>query len=280
MLILIILLNHTKLKYEYKKNMNKFIPKKKFGQNFLKNKEIIKKIIFFIQPKKNNFLIEIGPGLGSLTIPITKFKSTVFVIEIDNKLCIFLKKIFKNSKKIKIINSNILYFNYLEILNKNSINIENRIFGNLPYNICTKIILNLTKYNKYILDMHFMVQYEVGCRIFAIPGSKFYGRLSVILQYYYKIIPLMIVKSDNFFPKPKVNSYFIRFIPHKNKYPDVDVFKLKEITKIAFSQRRKIIKNSLSKIFTNKIFVKLGIDSNLRAQNLTVLDYCRLTYFF
>ncbi|QCI26664.1 16S rRNA (adenine(1518)-N(6)/adenine(1519)-N(6))-dimethyltransferase RsmA [Buchnera aphidicola (Thelaxes californica)] len=254
------------------------IPNRNLGQNFLLNQDIIKKIICLINPQIQQFFLEIGPGLGALTVPLCKITENVIVIEIDHRMVNFLKKKIINSK-IKILHDNALHFNYQNIFKYNSNHYPVRVIGNLPYNISIQLILLFLKRIDFIHDMHFMVQYEVGCRLIALPGNKHYGRISIISQYYCDIIPLIIVDSNSFYPSPKVKSYFIKFKPHKNKYPIVNIEILSLITKTAFSQRRKIIKHSLSSLFSLHTLLKLNINPLLRAQNLTIIDYCVLSNY-
>lgn len=153
-----------------------------------------------------------------------------------------------------------------------------RLIGNLPYNISTKLIIHLIKYINVIYDMHFMIQKEVGDRIVAQPNSKKYGRLSIITQYYYKIYPLLAVPKKSFIPKPKIESIMMKFIPYHihTPYPKVNIKLLSLITQLAFSQRRKIIRNSLSNLFSITEMIQHNIDINSRAENLTINQFCIL----
>ncbi|NIH16701.1 MAG: 16S rRNA (adenine(1518)-N(6)/adenine(1519)-N(6))-dimethyltransferase RsmA [Buchnera aphidicola (Periphyllus lyropictus)] len=258
---------------------NKFFYKKNFGQNFLKDKQVIKKIINVINPKNNDLIIEIGPGLGSLTIPLCSILKKLTVIEIDRDILnFFLNKKFFHKLNFHLLN--VLYFNFLEFYLKNKKK-KIRIVGNLPYNISTKLLLNLIKYFKVFKDMYFMFQKEVADRILSFPNTKLYGRLSIIVQYFFKVKKILDVSSNSFFPKPKVNSTFLKFIPRKSFSKllfDINIFS--KITNLAFSQRRKILKHSLKKIFLQDTLIFLKINPKLRAENLSIKQYSILTDYY
>ncbi|NIG99106.1 MAG: 16S rRNA (adenine(1518)-N(6)/adenine(1519)-N(6))-dimethyltransferase RsmA [Buchnera aphidicola (Periphyllus acericola)] len=257
---------------------NKFFQKKYFGQIFLKNTNVINNIISSIYPKKNDLLFEIGPGLGALTIPMCGFINKLNVIDIDNDVINFFKK--KNIyNKLNFYLKNVLHFDFLKFYlknNKKSI----RIFGNLPYNISTKLLIYLTNNHFIFQDLHLMFQKEVSKRILAHPNTKFYGRLSIISQYFFNINKIFDISKNCFFPIPKVNSTFLKFIPHK-LFPNLlfDVNILSKITFEAFNKRRKILRHSLKKFFTEKDLFNLDINSQLRPENLSVKQYCLLTDF-
>ncbi|WP_343190037.1 16S rRNA (adenine(1518)-N(6)/adenine(1519)-N(6))-dimethyltransferase RsmA [Buchnera aphidicola] len=251
--------------------------KKSLGQNFLVDNDVLKKIVKYINPKFNDKIFEIGAGTGCLTKILYNHVKTMSIIEIDSSLYNVLKKYFLD-KNVIIFNENILHFDFKKYLkNYNFV----RIVGNVPYNISINIIFYFLNFLDNIKDMHFMLQYEVAKKISAKIGSKCYGKLSILLQYYFRIKILLEVNSKSFFPVPKVNSCFVKFIPTKRFFKNnVNIKYFKYIVSTAFSQRRKTIKNSLSNIFKKDIFKILKIDSSLRAQNLTILEYCRLTKYF
>lgn len=252
---------------------NHFI-KKKLSQVFLKNQNIINTIIKIIDIKKNQKIIEIGPGLGALTNQITDIVDDLIVIEQDSNLSYRLFQTL-NKKNLKIINQDVMKTDFLKFIQKKNQKI--RLIGNLPYHISTKLIIYLFKYINITHDMHFMLQKEVARRLLADTNNKEYGNLSVITQYHYKIIPLLNIPINAFIPKPKVESMMIQLLPHKiSPYPVVDIKKLSLLTKIAFSQRRKFIKNSLSTLFNTKEIIQQGINIMSRAENLTIHQYCIL----
>ncbi|QJC35239.1 16S rRNA (adenine(1518)-N(6)/adenine(1519)-N(6))-dimethyltransferase RsmA [Enterobacteriaceae endosymbiont of Donacia proxima] len=250
--------------------------KKKYGQHILVNKKIIKKIISLINPKYYHIMVEIGPGLGALTIPMIKYNQNISIIEIDKNFVNFLKKkqVLINSN-IHIILNNILNFNFYTLIQKYKKRI--RIFGNLPYNISTKIIFYLFNYLNNIKDMHFIMQKEVVNRLTAYPGGKNYGCLSIMIQLFCKIKTLLEIKPNDFYPKPKIFSNMIYMRPYVNKnYNLDDIFFLKKIIKQAFSMRRKILRNSLINLFSIEELDDLGIDYKIRAEDVSISEYCQL----
>ncbi|QJC36459.1 16S rRNA (adenine(1518)-N(6)/adenine(1519)-N(6))-dimethyltransferase RsmA [Enterobacteriaceae endosymbiont of Donacia simplex] len=254
----------------------KIILKKKYGQHILTNKKIIKKIISFINPKYYQIMVEIGPGLGALTFPIIKYNKNLSIIEIDKHFVNILKKnkILINAN-INIILNNILDFNFLVLAKKYKKRI--RIFGSLPYNISIEVIFYLFRYLKNIKDMHFIMQKEVVNRLIAYPGRKNYGCLSIITQLFCKIRSLMEIKASNFFPKPKIMSNMVYIRPYiNNPYNLNNIFFLKKIVKQAFSMRRKILRNSLINLFSEEELDYLGIDYKIRAENVSISEYCQL----
>jgi 16S rRNA (adenine1518-N6/adenine1519-N6)-dimethyltransferase len=249
--------------------------RKRFGQNFLHDNYIIESIVAAIQPKQGEALVEIGPGLAALTIPVSKLVDHLTVIEIDRDLASRLVENPFLQNKISVIEQDALTFNFNQL--SDTLGQPLRVFGNLPYNISTPLMFHLFEYAPIITDMHFMLQKEVVTRLVAAPNSKDYGRLSVMAQYYCQIIPVLEVPPTSFKPAPKVDSAVVKLIPYKQKpYLVNDVKVLSRITTEAFNQRRKTIRNSLGNLFTIEQLVELGIDPNLRAENLTVKQYCLL----
>ena len=254
----------------------KIRPKKSLGQNFLSDKNIIKSIVDIGNIKSNNEIIEIGPGTGNLTEFILKEKpKKFFVIEKDFNLVKLLYEKFNN--KIDIINKDVLNFKLNTISKEKFI-----IYGNLPYNISTQILAKwitdtkiFESYKKLIL----MFQKEVANRIIAKTNSKNYGRLSIISNWRLDIKKEFDISSNSFFPKPKVDSTLLSFIPKRKYYNINNPENLEKITKIFFNQRRKMIKNPLKQIFKNPDIVvkKLNLDVNLRPQNLSPLNYFEIT---
>ena len=254
----------------------KIKPKKSLGQNFLTDNNIIKSIVNVGNIKNNNIILEIGPGTGNLTnFILKKNPKKTYVIEKDYNLAKLLQKKFDS--KINIINKDILNFNLDSILEKKII-----IFGNLPYNISTQILTKwiandeeFQTYNKLIL----MFQKEVANRIVAKTNSKNYGRLSIISNCRLDVKKEFDVSPNSFFPKPKVDSSVLSFMPKKNYFNIKNPKNLEKITKIFFNQRRKMIKNPLKNVFKNPdiIVKKLNLDISLRPQNLTPLNYFMIT---
>lgn len=249
--------------------------RKRFGQNFLHDNYIIESIVAAIQPKKGEALVEIGPGLAALTVPVSKLVDHLTVIEIDRDLASRLVENPFLQNKISVIEQDALNFDFNKL--SDTLGQPLRVFGNLPYNISTPLMFHLFEYAPIITDMHFMLQKEVVTRLVAAPNSKSYGRLSVMAQYYCQIIPVLEVPPTAFKPAPKVDSAVVKLIPYKEKpYLVNDIKVLSRITTEAFNQRRKTIRNSLSNSFNSEQIAELGIDPNLRAENLTVQQYCLL----
>lgn len=249
--------------------------RKRFGQNFLHDDYIIESIVAAIQPKADQALVEIGPGLAALTVPVSKYVDHLTVVEIDRDLASRLIDNPLLNNKLTVIEQDALTFDFNEL--KQQLGKPLRVFGNLPYNISTPLMFHLFEYANIITDMHFMLQKEVVTRLVAAPNSKDYGRLSVMAQYFCQIIPVLEVPPTSFKPAPKVDSAVVKLIPYKEKpYLVNDVKILSRVTTEAFNQRRKTIRNSLSNMFTVEQLVELNIDPNLRAENITVQQYCQL----
>lgn len=252
--------------------------RKRFGQNFLHDMNVIHGIVSAINPKKDEFLLEIGPGLAALTEPVAELVNKLTVVEIDRDLAERLRHHPFLNQKLTVIEQDALRFNfreYFESLNlgKDSV----RVFGNLPYNISTPLIFHLLTFHDLIKDMHFMLQKEVVKRLCAAPNSKAYGRLTIMAQYYCQVIPVLEVPPTAFKPAPKVDSAVVRLMPYNQlPYPAKDVYWLNRVTTQAFNQRRKTLRNALSTLFSAEQLEALGIDLTARAENLTIADYVRL----
>ena len=254
----------------------KIKPKKSLGQNFLSDKNIIKAIVEVGNIKDNNLVLEIGPGTGNLTEFILKKNPKIFfVIEKDYNLVKLLYKKFNN--KINIINKDVLNFELNDISNEKVI-----VYGNLPYNISTEILIKWITDNKKFQSckkLILMFQKEVADRIMAKTNSKNYGRLSIISNWRMNIKKEFDISPNCFFPKPKVNSTLLSFEPKKKYFNIKKPYNLEKITKVFFNQRRKMIKNPLKQIFKkpDMILEKLKLDINLRPQNLSPLNYFEIT---
>lgn len=247
-------------------------PRKQFGQNFLEDASIIQKIVASINPNKNDHLVEIGPGLGALTAAILPLSGTLDAIEIDRDLATLLKKKYQTFEQLTIFNADALTFDFGRLPKTPTEKI--RIFGNLPYNVATPIMLHLLQYMTIIEDLHFMVQKEVAERLVATNNTKDYGRLSVMVQYFCEATSLFEVLPEAFYPRPKVTSMVISLVPRKALLPlPVGIQTLEHVVKIAFNQRRKMLRNSLQPVISAAALEKLGINPQLRAENLTVADF-------
>ncbi|MFT5657383.1 MAG: 16S rRNA (adenine1518-N6/adenine1519-N6)-dimethyltransferase [Gammaproteobacteria bacterium] len=248
--------------------------RKRFGQHFLHDNNIIARIVSAIAPDEGDNLLEIGPGQGALTYPLLKQCKQLTAVELDRDLIPILQKGAAKYGQLDIINSDILKFD-LNVLAGGE---TYRIAGNLPYNISTPLMFHLMASISRIQDMHFMVQKEVALRIVAGVGDKNYGRLSIMMQYYCRCEYLFDVPPESFTPPPKVDSSIIRLIPHQQTLIQVDDFELFSLlVKTAFGQRRKTISNSLKTLVDPACFAAAEIDSRLRAECLTSEDFARLT---
>jgi 16S rRNA (adenine1518-N6/adenine1519-N6)-dimethyltransferase len=247
--------------------------KKKLGQHFLVDQNVINKLVRNISPNDKDIIVEIGPGDGAMTKSILPSVKKMYLIEKDtdllNELVLTLHK-YKNSK---IINQDILKYDFSIFDN------PFRVIGNLPYNISTEIIFKMCKINN-IVDMHFMLQKEVVDRMVSKPNSKIYGRLSVMAQAYFKIEKLFDISENVFLPKPKVKSSFIRLLPRKSVFNnDVHEKVFSNVVKSSFEGRRKMIRKSLNKYLNDNDYNNINIDPKLRAENLTVGNYLHISNY-
>ena len=254
--------------------------KKSLGQHFLIDKNIIKKIINLVQISNKN-VVEIGPGDGALTDEIIKKDpKKLILIEKDFKLVKKLKDKYFNNKKIKIFHSDVLKFNVEEIIKKNTI-----IFGNLPYNISSQILVKFIKFRQWppkYNDIIFMFQKEVGEKIIGKYPSKDYGRLSILTNYKFEVLNKFLVSPNCFYPKPKVNSLILHFSPkRKKKFNILNINNLEKVTNILFSNKRKMINKNIKKILDdNKIERISGLRVNLRPSDVSPEIFYKITELF
>jgi len=247
--------------------------RKRFGQNFLVDTHVIHQIVSAISPQNNQKFVEIGPGKGALTELLLETLDSLDVIELDRDLIPILENRFP--KKLKIHQADVLKFDFSTIINEPNLI---RVVGNLPYNISTPLLFHLLHFSNAIFDMHFMLQKEVVERIASPINEKSYGRLSVIMQYYFNVEQLFNVKPSSFKPAPKVDSAIIRLIPYKNKPIEADdESTFQEMVKLCFTQRRKTLRNNLKQTLTDEQIEKLNIDSSARAETLSIFDFVQLS---
>ncbi len=251
----------------------KHVAKRRFGQNFLTDQSIINRLIDAIHPLPDQTIVEIGPGLGALTKPLLKKTRHLHVVEIDRDIVSWMQKEYANAA-ITIHNVDALKFDFSQLGN------QLRVTGNLPYNISTPILFHLLDNLAYIKDMHFMLQKEVVERMVALPSTPAYGRLSVMLQYHLAMEYLITVPPEAFAPAPKVESAFVRCIPHTVK-PDIadDYTLFSKIVLAAFGQRRKTIRNTLKDFLNDEDFAQLKLDAQLRAENLSVKNFVHISNY-
>ncbi len=249
--------------------------RKRFGQNFLHDQNVIDRIISGINPRPGDRIVEIGPGLGALTEPLLEANGgKLDVVELDRDLIPILRTKFFNYPDFIIHESDALKFNFDRLAEDGQ---PIRIVGNLPYNISTPLIFHLLESIQHLKDMHFMLQKEVVDRMAAVPGSSAYGRLGIMTQYYCKVQPLFLVGPEAFDPAPKVESAIVRLIPHKQlPFPVADMERLQMIVRVAFTKRRKTLRNALSGVVSEEAFAALAIDPGLRPENLTLQQFTQL----
>lgn len=249
--------------------------RKRFGQNFLHDHRIIANIINHLQIKPQQHWVEIGPGQGALTTPLLAANITLDIVELDRDLVALLQKKFAQPSNLTIHSADALNFDFAALAN----NAEKlHIIGNLPYNISTPLLFHLVNFSDHIADMHFMLQKEVVERICAVPGSKKYGRLTVMMQYFCDSEWLFDVPAESFDPIPQVTSAIIRLTPHLEPPVALNNFAaLNKIVTAAFSQRRKTLRNSLKNQLNDTQIAALGIDPNARAETLSLSQFAALS---
>lgn len=245
--------------------------KKHLSQNFLTDQNIVRKIIHSVDLKKDDRVLEIGPGYGAMTFPIIEILGSIDVIELDHDLVNFLNE--KNTNNaMNIIQADALSYDFTSLRKEKPM----RLIGNLPYHISTPLMFHLLQFSSLFQDFHVMVQKEVADRIVSGHNNKIYGRLSVAIQARCEASKVFDVKPNAFNPRPKVNSSIIRLVPKTKMDPKIDQ-NLTKVIKLAFNQRRKKILNSLKEIFTVEQLLNKGVDPNARAENLSIEDYLRLS---
>jgi 16S rRNA (adenine1518-N6/adenine1519-N6)-dimethyltransferase len=249
--------------------------RKRFGQNFLVDLGIIDSIVDVIRPQHGERMVEIGPGLGALTEPLIERLATpgspLHAVELDRDLIGRLKTKFGDL--LELHEGDALAFDFSTLVaagDKPTL----RIVGNLPYNISSPLLFHLATFAERVIDQHFMLQNEVVERMVAEPGSKAFSRLSVMLQYRYVIDKLLDVPPESFQPPPKVDSAIVRMIPYApHELAAVDQATLGEVVTAAFSQRRKMLRNTLSAYRDSVDFDALGFDLQRRAEDVPVSEY-------
>lgn len=250
--------------------MKGHVARKRFGQNFLVDQGIIAGIISAIGPRRDDTVVEIGPGLGAITEPLLDRLDHLHVVEIDRDLIARLKKRHA-PERVTIHEGDALAFDF------STVGRELRLVGNLPYNISTPLLFHLAGFADRVRDMHFMLQKEVVERMVAVPGDSEFSRLSVMLQYRFHLEWLLDVPPESFDPAPKVQSAVVRLIPRAVEELNAkDEAVLARVVTAAFSQRRKMLRNTLKGILNDAGFAALGITPTARAEDLAVDDYVRI----
>ena len=248
--------------------------RKRFGQNFLTDKVIIDKIVSCVNPMVEDNLIEIGPGKGALTDLLISQCPKMQALEVDRELVQFLKKKYSQYKDFVVHEEDALKTDYANFKFADKL----RLVGNLPYNISTPLLFHMISQVGVVKDLHFMLQREVANRLVARPENKDYGRLSVIIQYHCRVVPLIDVPAKAFRPIPQVESTFIRLVPHQKK-PEAAICEqhLNQIVKGCFQKRRKILRNSLDCSQNELNLLDNEIDLFQRPEELSVADFVKIS---
>ncbi len=243
-------------------------PLKRFGQHFLADSAVIEAIVAAIDPQPGEGLMEIGPGLGALTDPLVERCGRLTVVELDRNLAARLRL----RPELEVIEADVLTLDVAKLAADRRQQL--RVVGNLPYNISTPILFHLLDAAPHIVDQHFMLQREVVARMAALPGGKDYGRLSVMLQWRYAIEPLFDVPAAAFEPPPRVESAVVRMLPLAQPAP-VDAVLLGELVRVAFSQRRKLLRHTLGRWLAERGYGGT-FDLQRRAEEVAVSEYLAL----
>lgn len=240
--------------------------RKRFGQHFLVDESVLEAIVSEIDPRPDDALVEIGPGLGALTKPLLARIPRLTVVELDRDLAAKLRR----DPRLDVVEADVLTVDFTALAAGRRL----RIVGNLPYNISTPILFHLLEAVDVVVDQHFMLQKEVVDRMAAAPGGKDYGRLSVMLQWRYAIESVLDVPPEAFDPPPRVDSAVVRMVPLAEP-PAVDAKLLAEAVTVAFSQRRKILRHTLGRWMEQR-GAAVAFDLQRRAEEVPVSEYLSL----
>ena len=247
------------------------IPRKRFGQNFLRDQSIIARIVDAIDPVPGQAVVEIGPGQGAMTLPLLRRLGAMQAIELDRDLIAPLTTMAAPVGTLSILSADALSVDFAALARAAGQAL--RVVGNLPYNISTPLIFHLLSFVEQVQDMHFMLQKEVVDRMASGPGSKVYGRLSVMTQAQAQVSSLFKVPAQAFWPAPKVESAIVRLIPHAQQLPAEQLAALDQITRLAFSARRKTLANGLASVLSALQIAAVGIDPKQRAEQLSQAEF-------
>ncbi|CAN5376991.1 16S rRNA (adenine(1518)-N(6)/adenine(1519)-N(6))-dimethyltransferaseRsmA [soil metagenome] len=250
-------------------------PRKRFGQHFLHDQQVITRLVAAISPTADELVVEIGPGLGALTKVLLPLTSKLHAIELDRDIIPKLEAACQPLGTLLIHQADALRFDFTSLVTSDK---KLRVVGNLPYNISTPLLFHLLDQIDLVQDMHFMLQREVVERLAAKVATKAYGRLSVMVQYFCQVELLFLVPAEAFTPPPAVESAIIRLVPYEQSpFPATNINNLRRIVTLAFSQRRKTLRNSLKEMFEATELQALGIDPGMRAEELTVAEFVKLS---
>jgi 16S rRNA (adenine1518-N6/adenine1519-N6)-dimethyltransferase len=248
--------------------------RKRFGQNFLTDTLVIQRIVDSIAPAPGQLMMEIGPGQAALTRPLAESGVELHLVEIDRDLAAVLERMFHNNPDVVLHVGDALKMDFGEVTAGRPF----RMVGNLPYNISTPLLFHLLQWSELLIDMHFMLQQEVVRRMAATPGSKAWGRLSIMCQYRCEVAPLFTVQPGSFTPAPRVQSAIVRLVPHRK--PPVHINSMDSFQRLvsqAFSMRRKTLRNSLRELLSASDIESAGIDPGLRAEALSLQQFADLS---
>jgi 16S rRNA (adenine1518-N6/adenine1519-N6)-dimethyltransferase len=249
--------------------------KKHLGQHFLHERGIIEKIVLAVNPQPGDRLVEIGPGQGAITFPLLDRHHALTVIEFDRDLIAPLTAAARAHGELTVIHRDVLEVDFTALAAEDVGQI--RLVGNLPYNLSSPILFHALDHAAAIRDMHFMLQKEVVDRMAAAPGSKVYGRLSVMLQAYCAVTPLFKVPPGAFRPPPKVDSAVVRLVPRAPETIGVaDPRRFAQIVRAAFGQRRKTLRNALNGVADSALIEAAGLRPDARAEQIEVAGFVRL----
>jgi 16S rRNA (adenine1518-N6/adenine1519-N6)-dimethyltransferase len=247
--------------------------KKSLGQHFLHDRGVVDKLVLAIDPRPGDRIVEIGPGQGALTFPLLDRHGALTAIEFDRDLLVPLTAAAKTHGDLTLINADVMNVDFTALAEGTPF----RLVGNLPYNLSSPILFHALDHAAAVRDMHFMLQKEVVDRMAAGPGSKVYGRLSVMLQAYCTVTALFMVPPGAFRPPPKVDSAVVRLVPRPPAQIGItDPRRFAEVVRAAFGQRRKTLRNALDSVCTIEQILAAGIDPKSRAEQLEVADFVRL----
>jgi 16S rRNA (adenine1518-N6/adenine1519-N6)-dimethyltransferase len=247
----------------------KHVARKRFGQHFLADDSVIDAIVRAIDPRAGQPMVEIGPGLAALTQPLVERLGRLTVIELDRDLAGRLRQ----HPQLEVVEADVLKVDFAALAQQLGV-ARLRVAGNLPYNISSPILFHLLQYVAWVEDQHFMLQKEVVDRMVAAPSTADYGRLSVMLQWRYAMESVLHVPPQAFEPPPRVDSAVVRMVPHARP-PRVDEALLSELVQVAFSQRRKILRNTLGRWLDVRGFAG-PFDVQRRAEEVPVAEYLAL----
>lgn len=249
--------------------------RKRFGQNFLHDQNIIQRIVNSIDPKLTDHIVEIGPGQGAITRKLLSSCEKLDAVELDRDLAAYLQETLGDDERFTLHQGDVLKFDFSTLT---TIPRSLRVVGNLPYNISTPCMFHLLNHSSLIQDMTFMLQLEVVHRLAAQPGENHFGRLGLMMQYFCEVEHLFDVPPTAFTPQPKVCSAIVRLTPHREPPVQVqDLRCLQDVVRVAFTQRRKTLKNSLRTLISETELNKLPIDTGLRPENLSLADYAMIS---